>query len=257
MRPATSTDDQTFNDDMILLTDTTLTTSPTGFVHFFKTVNGLTPGGQSLTIFSATDTTFDGAVGNTVPLHDLTVNHFGMLAGTIFINGGTVNTTGVQDYTYKVVLGANTVLTSTGAGAAGNVTFGSTVDGAFALTVNTAGVTKFAGAVGGTTALASLTTDAAGSTDINGAVVNTTGLQLYNDVVVLSANTVLTSSAAGNITFRADGGRGVHAGGEHERGDDVHGSGQGDDAAGERDDGCGRIDGDRRRLDCDDGHPVV
>ena len=43
---------------------------------------------------------------------------------------------------------------------AGDITFASTVDGAFALTVNTAGVTAFKGAVGGTIALASLTTDA-------------------------------------------------------------------------------------------------
>ena len=75
----------------------------------------------------------------------------------------------------------------------GNITFASTVDGAFALTVNTAGVTAFNGAVGGATALASLTTDAPGTTDLNGGVVNTIGLQTYNDPVLLTANTVLTS----------------------------------------------------------------
>src|SRR5260370_40306652 len=39
---------------------------------------------------------------------------------------------------------------------------------------NTAGVTIFDGAVGGTTALTSLTTDAAGSTDLNGGPGTTT-----------------------------------------------------------------------------------
>src|SRR5205823_10492131 len=84
-----------------------------------------------------------------------------------------------------------TTLTGT---ASGPITLASTVNGAQALTVNTAGVTTFGGAVGGTTALASLTTDAAGSTDLNGGAVTTTGSQTYNDQVLLGADTTLTST---------------------------------------------------------------
>ena len=50
-------------------------------------------------------------------------------------------------------------------------------------------------------ALASLTTDAPGTTDLNGGVVNTSGAQTYNDPVLLTANTVLTSQSGGDITF--------------------------------------------------------
>ena len=96
------------------------------------------------------------------------------------------------------MLTADTVLTSL---SGGNISFANTVDGAFALTANTAGVTAFNGAVGGRTALASLTTDAPGTTDLNGGVVNTSGVQTYNDPVLLTANTVLTSLSGGDITF--------------------------------------------------------
>src|SRR5204862_173140 len=105
---------------------------------------------------------------------------------------------------------ADTVLTST---LAGNVEFHKTVNSldatARALAVNTAGNTDFgdggADYVGNTFALASLTTDAAGTTRFNitpsGGTpsVTTTGNQVYNDDVVLRADTVLTSTLAGNV----------------------------------------------------------
>src|SRR6185295_3635952 len=114
------------------------------------------------------------------------------------INGGSVETTGTQTYHDAVTLGANATLTSTGAG---NITFDTTVDGAFSLTVNTAGATTFGGAVGASAALASLTTDAGGTTRINGGSAQTTGTQTYHDAVTLGANATLTSTGAGNITF--------------------------------------------------------
>jgi len=83
------------------------------------------------------------------------------------------------------------------------VIFGSTLNGAFDLTVNSSGLTVFGAAVGGSTPLASLTTDVAGATQINGNAVATTGAQTYNDPVILGANTALSSSGAGNITWRA------------------------------------------------------
>ena len=74
------------------------------------------------------------------------------------------------------------------------------MDGAFGLTVNTAGITTFGGAVGGNTALASLTTDAPGTTAINGGAVNTSGAQAYNDAVTLRATDTLTTANA-PVTF--------------------------------------------------------
>ena len=101
------------------------------------------------------------------------------------------------------MLTADTVLISQ---LGGDITFGNTVDSgfaltAFALTVNTAGITAFNGPVGGAIALASLTTDAPGTTDLNGGVVNTIGPQTYNDPVRLTANTVLLSQFGGDISF--------------------------------------------------------
>src|SRR5205807_9647565 len=119
-------------------------------------------------------------------------------AGTTALNGGSVSTTGAQSYGDPVTLGVNTTLTSTGSG---NVSLANTVNGAFSLTVNTAGTTTFGAAVGGSTALTSLTTDAAGSTAINGGSVKTSGAQTYNDAVTLGANTSLTSTGSGNISF--------------------------------------------------------
>jgi len=79
-----------------------------------------------------------------------------------------------QTYNDAVSLGADTTLTSTGAG---NVTFASTVNGAHGLTVNTAGTTTLGGAVGGCGALTSLTTDAPGSTAINGGSIKTVAVR--------------------------------------------------------------------------------
>ena len=101
-----------------------------------------------------------------------------------------------------MTLGADTTLTSTGTGAAGNITFVTTLDGAQSLAVNTSGTTTFGGIVGGTTALTSLTTDTGGSTAINGGAITTTGLQSYHDNVTLGTTAAtLTSTGSGAIHF--------------------------------------------------------
>jgi len=63
--------------------------------------------------------------------------------------------------------------------------------------VNTAGLTRFGGAVGSTQPLGSLTTDGPGTTQINGPSIQTTGTQSYGDPVTLGGNAILTSLAAG------------------------------------------------------------
>ena len=96
-----------------------------------------------------------------------------------------------------MTLGANTTLTTTNAG---DVAFNSTLDGAFPLTVITAGGSNFSGVVGGTTALASLTTDAAGLTRVS-ANVTTSGSQTWADQLALFGDDVLTSTGGGAISF--------------------------------------------------------
>lgn len=77
----------------------------------------------------------------------------------------------------------------------GQIHFQSTVDGAHALTVNTAGVSTFSGAVGSTTALTSVTTDAPGSTTLAAGSIRTTGAQTYNDPVTANGTLSLVASA--------------------------------------------------------------
>ena len=185
-----TTGSQTYNDDVVLGADATLTSTANGDIIF----NGLVDGGFNLTVNTAGGTFFNGVVGGGTALTSVTTD----APGTTDINGGAVTTTGTQTYNDTLTIGANTVLTSTGSG---DVVFSSTVDGSFDLTVNTAGITKFLGSVGTTAELTSLTTDAAGSTQINGGIVNTSGAQTYNDPVTLGANAVLTSSGNANITF--------------------------------------------------------
>jgi hypothetical protein len=67
----------------------------------------------------------------------------------------------------------------------GDITFLSTVDGAYDFTINTAGATTFGGAVGGSAALGSVTTTAWGTTVLNGGSVTTAGAQTYNNPVTL------------------------------------------------------------------------
>ncbi|WP_164857375.1 filamentous hemagglutinin N-terminal domain-containing protein [Sphingomonas crocodyli] len=180
---------QTYNDNVTLIADTT-TNSGNAAITFAGTVNG----NQRLTVITNGTTTFGGAVGGSTALSSLLF----FPGGTLNLNGGGVTTTGVQNYAVNAVLGANTALTSTNSGA---ISFAGSVDGAFALTVNTADTTTFGGDVGGSTALQSLTTDAPGSLVLQSGLVTTTGLQSYGDSLNLSTDTILTSTNGGAITL--------------------------------------------------------
>ncbi|MBX3443866.1 MAG: hypothetical protein KF774_15775 [Planctomyces sp.] len=202
-----------FNSTLTLAADLSIVAG-TGAVTFKGAVqdDGVAGTKSNLTVDASGDTTFQAAVGVGGALTSLTTTG----GGNTLINGGAVTTSGAQTYNDAVLLGANTTLTTSGAAGTGDVLFDSTVDGAFALTVNTTGggTTTFKNDVGSGTALASLTTDLIGATEINGGKVTTTGAQTYNDAVTLGANTVLTTSNnavvvnPGNVTFAStlDGG---------------------------------------------------
>ena len=146
-------------------------------------------GGSAVTVTTGGQTTFTGTVGGTTALTSLTTDGGNGTA----INGASVKTTGLQQYTDSVTVGGPaTLFQSTGNAA---ITFSSTLDGGSAVTVTSGGQTTFTGAVGGTAALTSLTTDAAGTTQINGGAVSTTGAQTYNDPVAQGADAHLTGVA--------------------------------------------------------------
>ena len=150
-----------------------------------------------------------GVVGNdhglTLTFSEITKINGGNFSGlaSLTSNGGgetklsgTITTTAGQTYSDAVMLTDDTTLAGT------DVAFGSTLDGAYSLTVNASEATTFGGAVGGTTALKSLATDAVGTTAINGGSIRTTDAagQVFGDAVTLGANTTL-AAVAGAITL--------------------------------------------------------
>ncbi|MBN73504.1 MAG: hypothetical protein CME32_29975 [Gimesia sp.] len=188
----TTTGSQLYHDAVNFVTNTTLTSSGGSNIQFNDTVDGAI----DLQIDTAGTTIFNGAIGDNSPLSSLTTN----AGGTTQINGGSIQTSGNQIFNDDVELGANTVLTSTGSGA---ITFNQRLNGTYTLELKTDGDTTFNGTVGDTNELASLTTDANGTTFINGGSIATEGGQLFNDAVLLGANTVLSSSASGSVNFKS------------------------------------------------------
>lgn len=144
-------------------------------------------------------TSFDLAVNGDAGANAINFNNaldFG--TGNLLVNGvagdtttlaANLTSTGTQTFNTPVTLGADVTV----AGSA--VAFGSTVDGGQALTVNSAGATTFAGAVGATTPLTSVATNVGGTTNINGGGITTTAAQTYNDSVILGASTTLAGVA--------------------------------------------------------------
>ncbi len=187
----TTTGLQDYKDAATIGAATTLDSSAgNGTITFEKTLDG----GFDLTATAGTGlTTFTGAVGSIAKLASLTVT------GTSAINGGSVSTTGLQDYKGAATLGAATLIDSSANN--GAITFEKTLDGGFDLTAMAGtGLTTFTGAVGGTAMLASLAVT--GASAINGGAVTTTGLQYYKGAATIGAATLLDSSAGnGAITF--------------------------------------------------------
>lgn len=173
--------------------DTTDTTS--NLVIDPTVINGAT---ANVSIFATDTITFVDDVA-------ITAAGVGLTATATTINlGSSVTTAGAQTYDGAVVLTADSVLSSTGGS---DITFNSTVDGLFGLTVNTSGTTRFNSDVGETTRLGSLTTDAGGTTAFsataasnNIANININGNSVFGDNVALSGNNQ-TWNTFGTTTF--------------------------------------------------------
>ena len=176
--------------------------SPSALTGSGVTFAGTLDGGQALTVASGTaDAVFAGVVGGTERLGALTVNSAGQTrfaqsvraasvvtdaAGTLALNGGSVDTTGAQTYGERAVLGTDTRLTG------GTVVLAAGLDaaarGGQGLTI--AGNAVVNGAVGGTQALSRLSVT--GTAALNGGAVTTVAEQSYGGAVTLGADTVLT-----------------------------------------------------------------
>ena len=213
---------QTFADAVTLEADSILVSFSGGDIAFLSTLDSGTAAARSLTVNTAGSTRFgDGGadfVGAAAALSSIVTDAPGLTRIWAVPNASapfaTVRTTGAQSYGDALVLAADTRLAAT---SAGDISFASTIDSLDAtpraLVVDTAGVTRFGDGgqdyVGSTFALASLATDAAGSTILNisrpapgsPSTVRTTGGQTYADAVEIAADTLLTSSASGDVTL--------------------------------------------------------
>jgi autotransporter-associated beta strand protein len=147
----------------------------------------------------------DWSLGGTLPppgtaAFRMTIDHLAMSNALLpLTGGGTLVTAGNQVYSTAVNLDAATTLGSTGSN--GNaITFASTVDGAFDLTLNTPGTTTLNGAVGQSTPLGNLVISG-GAAVINGGSVRTSNGQTYNGAVSIGAATLFESGPSGGISF--------------------------------------------------------
>jgi hypothetical protein len=184
-------------------------------VNGLLTLGNVSGGGDTLNISTGSGgVTFNGV---TLAALDVTTTGTETLdAGTYTVGSGpysfgAVTLSGAdvfgQSTSFGAVrLGADTTISTVGGSNA--ITFGSTVDGAHALTVDTAGTTTFDGNVGSGTVLTGLDVTAA-SIVLPAVVTTTTGSgsnggsgQTYNGAVTLPVNTTLTDTGnATNITF--------------------------------------------------------
>ncbi len=139
-----------------------------------------------------------GSATNQLALLNVTTTGLTTLAGNVTTLPGVLGGSGNVNFSGPLSLAAD----STVSAVTGAVTFGGTVNGAQALTVNTSGNTTFQGAVGGVTPLTSLATDAGGITFLLDGSVSTVAAQSYgDDVTIAGPTTTFTSNNGANINF--------------------------------------------------------
>ena len=80
------------------------------------------------------------------------------------------------------------------------LTLSGTINGGFALTIDSTGPLRIDGAIGGTTPLTSISLSGSGTSSIYGGEITTTGTQTYAGLVYLYANTTFTTTNS-DITF--------------------------------------------------------
>lgn len=191
-------------------------TSRQGDIGFDRAVDG----GHGLTVVANQgEVTFSGPVGQGSRLGDLKVSAAGDIVldgpvraasvqtggnGDVLINGGSVDTTGLQQYSQHVILsGVDTTLTGA------NVQLKAGVDGTQpgqqGLVI--VGNADIQGDVGATTPLRSVAVT--GTTTLGGGKTHTTGDQVYNGAVTLKGDRDLTSDTGSVILgSKLDGGNG-------------------------------------------------
>ena len=186
-----------------------------GDITFTSTINAATAGTQSLTLDADTGAVeLRGAVGGTNKLNNLTITGANITLAAVAVGGtltltpsGTITLKGniaVDDtavsFSRPVVLGANVSIDTDADGDStdGTITFISTINGGYALTLDAdTGAVNLQGAVGGTTKLASLMVSG-GQIDLN-TVATTGAISITGTNIDLNGATYYSDD--GNITF--------------------------------------------------------
>lgn len=179
----TTTGAQVYNDAVTFNQDLTIAAGA-GAITFANTLDSAS-GSHGLNLNSTGATTLNGTVGGTGVLLSLVTN----TGGTTSLGTTSINTSGALTFNDAVTLTTSGPKSFTSSG--GAITFGSTLTGAFALTLSGATNVIFGGAV---TTLTSL--DVTGATNLN-ANITTTGTQAYHSAVTLGANVTLTTTNSG------------------------------------------------------------
>ena len=207
-----TTGNQHYKNAVTLGSDQSLSTT-TGNVTFDDALNGprnlviaSTAGGDvsvdavgsagqrlgNVTVNTAGDTAFNGAVYAASVQTDA--------PGTVAINGGRVDTTGVQSFGELVTLGADTVLKGGAITLAQGVKSADETQG---LTIDGDAVINGAVGAGANARLASLSIT--GTADLNGGVISTVGAQSYQGDVTLSDDLVVNTQGAAGSDVRFGG----------------------------------------------------
>ena len=193
---AKGADPLTFPSPVSITTTSNITSYNSAYTGQNITFSSTLNGAQALTLDAGTGTVaFNGAVGNTAPLTNLTFTNAALIQV-----GSNITMSGANTLTFPdpVSITGTSNITSNNA----NISFGSTLDGAQALTITGgSGTTTFTGAVGGTTPLSSLSATAA--TITQSSTVKTTGAVSYTGSIAIHVNGNITTSTAatGTVTM--------------------------------------------------------
>ena len=185
---------QSYNDAVILMGNVTLNGDN---IAFDSTIDATSAGAQSLTVNAFGSTVFGRDVGSTTVLASLTTD----APGNTFLGGNNITTTGAQSYNDVVFLSGNAVLTS----GIGPITFQSSIDGGFALTLNTGGMVAVNGNIGSSNVLGSLILANSAGATFN--AINAGTLDLHDtsgSITVngnLNLNTLVTASKGYNLSL--------------------------------------------------------
>ena len=181
----TATGDVAFGDAVVLTGNSWVTSTSSGTVTFAGRVDGA----HALSVNTAGATRFGGVVGGIQALTTLDTDY----GGATHI-GRNITTTGGATFMEAVVLDQDVALSSGGA-----IMFGSTVDGAHALSVDTSAAVLFQGAIGASTPLSGL---AVVADSLFASTISVDNLSLDTRAQLVQAGSYLVS---GNATFASDG----------------------------------------------------